>query len=158
MVMAAFLLLGECRSQTTERVESTAPHVGKSSAEVSVAPLLEAVHQLTGVGKLSLGILLLSVTRSRWVSHTVSSSESTHSGVIIQEIPQRTQGFFDFSLQRDTPQRPWQFQMNEQGHLFVADGLTLWEIKAHDPTDNGILFNFRDGQCAAFGSMVNGIF
>lgn len=47
MVMAAFLLLGECISQTTERVESPAPHVGKSSAEVSVAPLLEAVHQLT---------------------------------------------------------------------------------------------------------------
>lgn len=141
MVMAAFLLLGECRSQTTERVESTAPHVGKISAEVSVTPLLEAVHQLTVVGRLSFGILLPSVTQSQWVSHAVSSSESTHSGVITQEIPQLTQGFFDFSLQRDTSQRPRQFQKNEQGHLLVAGGLTLWVIRAHDPTDNGNLFN-----------------
>lgn len=63
MVMAAFLLLGECRSQTIERVESTPPQVGKISAEVSVAPLFEAVHQLTVVGRLSFGILLLSVTQ-----------------------------------------------------------------------------------------------
>lgn len=124
--MAAFLLLGECRSQTTETVESTAPHVGKSSAEVSVAPLLEAMHQLTVGGRLSLRILLLSVTQSRWVSHMLRSSESTHSGVITQEIPQLTQGFFDFlSLQRDTSQRPRQFQMSEQGLLLVAGGLAL---------------------------------
>lgn len=107
-VMATFLLLGECRSQTTERVENTGPHAGNSSTEVSLSSLLEAVHQFTDVDMLSPGIPLeifaniqLSVTQPLWVSHTIGNSKSTHSSEITQEVPGLTL-CFSGSLSKET--------------------------------------------------------